>query len=261
MYIFLCNLSFIDISYTSTILPKLLDMVLTQCKTISFLECFIQVYFFMSFACTEFLLLAAMAYDRYVAICHPLRYSILMSPKRCAYLLLAVWIAGFLDPVIHTSFIVNLSFCSSYNIDHFYCDVSPLLTITCSDTFTISIWNYINGTLIGISSFTYTLVSYVFIITAILNIQSAGGRRKAFSTCASHMTSVIIFYGTMISMYIRPTSTYSPQQDKFFALLYVVCIPMLNPLIYTLKNKDFHHVFKKLETKISLNKRNITFLF
>ncbi|XP_063289859.1 olfactory receptor 5AR1-like [Pelobates fuscus] len=249
MYIFLCNLSVIDIAYTSTILPKLLAMLFTQCKTISFLECFIQVYFFIAFACTEVLLLAAMAYDRYIAICHPLRYSILMSQQRCAHLATAVWITSLFDPVIHTSLITNLSFCSSHNIDHFFCDATPLLKITCSDTFTIEIWTYINGTLLVISALIFTLVSYVFIITAILNIQSAVGRQKAFSTCASHMTCVIIFYGTIISVYIRPTSTYSPQQDKFFALLYVVCIPMLNPIIYTLKNKDFHHVFKKLNQK------------
>ncbi|XP_063289872.1 olfactory receptor 5AR1-like [Pelobates fuscus] len=246
MYIFLCNLSVIDISYTSTILPKLLVILLTQCKSISFLECFIQVYFFMCFACTEVLLLAAMAYDRYVAICHPLHYSILMSPKQCARIVLSVWVMGLFDPVLHAILIANFSYCRSHQIDHFFCDITPLLKLTCSNTFTIELCTYINGVLLLISAFLLTLVSYVFIITAILNIQSAVGRHKTFSTCASHMTCVIIFYGTMICLYMRPTSTYSPQ-DKFFALLYIILIPMLNPLIYTLKNKDFTKVFKQFK--------------
>ncbi|CAH2322328.1 olfactory receptor 1019-like, partial [Pelobates cultripes] len=244
MYIFLCNLSVIDISYTSTTLPNLLAMLLTQCKTISFLECFIQLYFFMCFASTEILLLAAMAYDRYVAICHPLHYSILMSPKHCVRLVLAMWVMGLLDPVAHTILIANLSYCHSHHIDHFFCDVTPLLKLTCSDTFPVELCTYIYGTLLCVSAFTLTLVSYVFIISTILNIQSSSGRRKAFSTCSSHITCVIIFYGTIISMYMRPTSVYSPGQDKFFALLYIVLIPILNPLIYTLKNKDFNHILK-----------------
>ncbi|XP_063289856.1 olfactory receptor 5AR1-like [Pelobates fuscus] len=246
MYIFLCNLSVIDISYTSTILPKLLAMLLTQCKTISFLECFIQVYFFISFTVAEVLLLAAMAYDRYVAICHPLHYLILMSSKHCAQLVLAVWILGLLVPVAHTILIANFSYCCSHHIDHFFCDVTPLLKLTCSDTFPVELCTYINGTLVSVSAFILTLISYVFIISTILNIQSASGRHKAFSTCSSHITCVIIFYGTLISLYMRPASMYSPEQDKFFALLYSILIPMMNPLLYTLKNKDFKDVFKRL---------------
>ncbi|XP_063289858.1 olfactory receptor 5AR1-like [Pelobates fuscus] len=246
MYIFLCNLSAIDISYTSTILPKLLAMLFTQCKTISFQECFTQVYFFISFAGIEILLLAAMAYDRYVAICHPLHYSIFMSSKHCARLVLSVWVMGLLVPVAHTILFANFSYCRSHHIDHFFCDVTPLLKLTCSDTFTVEIWTYIDGALITASAFILTLISYVFIISTILNIQSASGRHKAFSTCSSHITCVIIFYGTIISLYMRPTSMYSPGQDKFFALLYVILIPMLNPLLYTLKNKDFQDVFQRL---------------
>ncbi|CAH2322335.1 olfactory receptor 1019-like, partial [Pelobates cultripes] len=238
MYILLCNLSVIDISYTSTILPKLLAMLLTQCKTISFLECFIQLYFFLSFICAEIFLLAAMAYDRYIAICHPLHYSILMSPKHCARLVLTVWVMGLFDPVVHIFLFANLSYCHSHHIDHFFCDVTPLIKLTCSDTFTIEIWNYVDGAL-SVSAFILTLISYVFIISTILNIQSASGRHKAFSTCSSHITCVIIFYGTLICLYMRPTSMYSPGQDKFFSILYIILIPILNPLLYTLKNKDF----------------------
>ncbi|XP_063289867.1 olfactory receptor 5AR1-like [Pelobates fuscus] len=253
MYIFLCNLSVIDISSTSTILPNLLAMLITQCKTISFLECFIQLYFFMCFACTEILLLAAMAYDRYVAICHPLHCSILMSPKHCVRLVLTVWVMGSFDPVAHTILIANLSYCRSHQIDHIFCDLSPLLKLTCSDTFTFEIWNYIDGALLSVSAFILTLISYVFIISTILNIQSASGRHKAFSTCSSHITCVIIFYGTIICLYMRPTSMYSPGQDKFFALLYIILIPMLNPLLYTLKNKDFNNILKKLIKRFLLS--------
>ncbi|CAH2322340.1 olfactory receptor 1019-like, partial [Pelobates cultripes] len=192
------------------------------------------------------LLLAAMAYDRYVAICHPLHYSILMSPKHCARLVLAVWVMGLLDPVAHTVLIAHFSYCRSHQIDHFFCDLTPLLKLTCSDTFIIEICTYIDGTLFTASAFILTLISYVFIISTILNIQSASGRHKAFSTCSSHITCVIIFYGTIISMYMRPTSMYSPRQDKFFALIYSILIPMLNPLLYTLKNKDFNNILKRL---------------
>ncbi|XP_063289848.1 olfactory receptor 5AR1-like [Pelobates fuscus] len=246
MYIFLCNLSVIDMSFSSTILPKLLAMVFTQHKTISFLGCMIQMYFFMAFTCTELFLLAAMAYDRYVAICHPLHYCVLMSPNLCSQLVIEVWIGGFLEPIMHTVLIANLSYCSSHHIDHFFCDISPLLKLSCSDTFIIEIWTYIFGTLIAMSTFIFTFISYVFIISTILNIQTATGRHKAFSTCVSHMTCVIVFYGSIICLYIRPTSTYSPGQDKFFALLYAILIPVLNPPIYTLKNKDFKRVFKQL---------------
>ncbi|XP_063289847.1 olfactory receptor 5AR1-like, partial [Pelobates fuscus] len=239
MYIFLWNLSVLDISYTSTILPKLLAMLFTQCKIISFLGCILQVYFFMSFVSTEFLLLAAMAYDRYVAICHPLHYSLLMSAQRCGQLILSVWISGFLQPVLHTIFIANLFFCSSHHINHFFCDLSPLLKLSCSDTSNIEICTYILGTLLSVSAFLFTLVSYMFIIFTILNIHSEAGRLKAFSTCSSHITSVIIFYGTVTCLYMRPASMYSPGQDKFFSLLYIILIPLLNPLIYIMKNKDF----------------------
>ncbi|KAM4702779.1 olfactory receptor 1C1-like [Rhinophrynus dorsalis] len=260
MYIFLSNLSLLDISYTSTILPKLLHILFTQHKTISFIRCMIQLYSFMSFACTEFVLLAVMAYDRFVAICHPLHYTLLMSLKHCAHFVTVIWITGLLDPIGHTVLIANLSFCSSHNIEHFFCDVTPLLKLTCSDTFNVEILTYIDGTLLSLSAFILTVVSYVFIIYTILKIQSSEGQHKAFSTCASHLTSVIIFYGTIIILYVRPTSTYSPKQDKFFALLYIILIPLVNPFIYTLKNKDFKNGLRRLEKIIALafDKKKLT---
>ncbi|KAM5141291.1 olfactory receptor 5AR1-like [Mantella aurantiaca] len=246
MYIFLCNLSVIDISFTSTILPNLLVMLYSQHKTISQVRCIVQMYFFLTFACCEMILLAVMAYDRYVAICHPLQYSLLMNPRKCAYMLSCVWIAAVIEPVVFTMFVANLSFCSSNHIDHFYCDVSPLLKLSCSDTAHVNLTTYIFGVLVGSSTFMLTFVSYVFIISNILRIQSVSGRYKTFSTCASHLTCVALFYGTTLSLYMRPTSMYSPMHDKFFALLYIILIPMLNPIIYTLKNEQFKDTFKKL---------------
>uniref|UniRef100_A0A8C5M5D7 Olfactory receptor n=1 Tax=Leptobrachium leishanense TaxID=445787 RepID=A0A8C5M5D7_9ANUR len=242
MYIFLCNLSVLDISYTSTVLPKLLIMIFRQHKVISFVECVAQLYFFLFFANTEIFLLAVMAYDRYVAICRPLHYSLLMSPMCCLRLALATWIGGLCNPVAHVVLIANLSFCSSHDIDHFFCDVSPLIKLSCSDTFPIEICTYVIGITTGAGAFMLTLLSYVSIINTIINMHSGTGRHKTFSTCASHLTCVILFYGTMICLYIRPAATYSPDKDKYFALLYIVLIPMLNPLIYTLKNKDFKNV-------------------
>ncbi|KAE8589937.1 hypothetical protein XENTR_v10017860 [Xenopus tropicalis] len=252
MYMFLGSLSFLDISSTSTILPKLLAMLHTQDKTISFSGCMVQLYFFMAFACIEFILLSAMSYDRYVAICYPLHYALRMSLKHCAKIILGVWAAGLLDPVIHTLLTANLSFCSSNHINHFFCDLTPLLKLSCSDTSPIEMITYIYGVIVVISTFTITSVSYVFILYKILKIHSSQGQKKAFSTCTSHLTCVIIFYGTIICLYMRPTKSISPNQDTF-ALLYVVLVPVLNPFIYTLKNKEFKDNLWKMKTRISSN--------
>ncbi|XP_077310003.1 olfactory receptor 5V1-like [Lithobates pipiens] len=248
MYIFLGNLSIVDIVSTSNILPKLMCMLCSQQRTMTFQECMTQMYFFIFFTCTEFFILAVMAYDRYVAICHPLHYSLLMNLNRCSSFLVCVWTASALEPVIHSVFIANLSFCSSHQIDHFFCDISPLLKLSCSDTSHIEIATYVLGAVVGLSAFTLTLSSYVFIIHTIINIQSADGRRKAFFTCASHLTSVLIFYGTSLALHVRPMSMYSPTEDKMYSLLYIILIPIANPLIYTLKNKQFKESFKKVTT-------------
>lgn len=245
MYIFLSNLSVLDISYTSTILPSFLAMLHTQHKTISFVRCITQMYFFLTFACCEMILLAVMGYDRYVAICHPLQYCSLMDPKQCVYMLCGVWITSLMEPVVFTMLVANLSFCSSNHIDHFYCDVSPLLKLSCSDTTHVNLTTYIFGVLVGLSTFMLTLVSYVFIIANIMKMHSVHGRNKTFSTCASHLTCVALFYGTLLTLYMRPTSMYSPMYDKFFSLLYIILIPMLNPVIYTLKNKQLKDTFEK----------------
>ncbi|KAG8549689.1 hypothetical protein GDO81_020136 [Engystomops pustulosus] len=252
MYILLLNLSLIDIAYTSNILPKLLNILLTEKKMISFVGCMTQLYFFIALASIEVILLAAMAYDRYVAICQPLRYSSLMSLKYCIRLAISAWTIGLLDPTGHISLVSKLSFCSSHRIDHFFCDLSPLLKISCSDTYNVEMMNYIVGSLLTLSTFLLTLISYAFIIFTIIKIKSAEGRYKAFSTCSSHLTCISIFYGTIICLYMRPASSYYPEQDKFFSLLYIVLVPLLNPIIYSLKNHDFKDGVSKIIHKLTL---------
>ncbi|KAG9462292.1 hypothetical protein GDO78_014450 [Eleutherodactylus coqui] len=245
MYIFLINLSFIDIASISNILPKLLSMLCTKIMTISFTGCITQMYVFLSLCNTEILLLAAMAYDRYVAICQPLHYFALMSLQQCARFSFVSWFLGGLAPAGHTVLVSKLNFCLSNNINHFFCDINPILQIACTDTSVFNMINYIEGPLIGITAFMLTLISYVFIINAILEIKSTKGQHKAFSTCTAHLTCVIIFYGTILCMYIRPKSKFSPKLDKYFSLLYIVFVPMLNPIIYSLKNEDIRKVLIK----------------
>ncbi|XP_069837921.1 olfactory receptor 2G3-like [Dendropsophus ebraccatus] len=247
MYVFLVNFSVIDIASTSNTLPKLLATLCTKPKTISVAGCITQMYIFMSLSCTEVILLAAMAYDQYVAICHPLHYFVLMPIRRCAGLSFISWFVGFLDPTGHAALISKMSFCLNNLIDHFFCDINSLLLVACSDASIVNMLNYIEGTILGITAFSFTLVSYIFIISAILRIKSNEGQRKAFSTCTAHLTCVTFFYGTLISLYMRPRSSLPPKQDKFFSLLHIVLVPMVNPIIYSLKNKDFKTVLVKMK--------------
>ncbi|XP_069611986.1 olfactory receptor 5AR1-like [Ranitomeya imitator] len=246
MYIFLSNLSVLDIFYTSTTLPKLLIMLSTQHKIMSLAGCITQMYFFLYFASMEMNLLAVMAYDRYVAVCHPLHYTILIRPRTCLIAAIFIGFASLLESIPFSVLVSKLSFCSSNRIDHFFCDVAPLLKLSCSDTTNVNNTIYVLGTLFGMSTFIMTLVSYIYIVLNIMKIHSAVGKSKTFSTCASHLTSVILYYGTIMSLYMRPKSMYSPAQDKFFSLLYIILIPLLNPAIYTLKNNQFKDAFKKL---------------
>uniref|UniRef100_A0A803K382 Olfactory receptor n=1 Tax=Xenopus tropicalis TaxID=8364 RepID=A0A803K382_XENTR len=239
MYIFLLNLSLIDISFSSNIFPNLLHILLTQQNNISFFGCMAQMYIFGSMVGSEYFLLTAMAYDRYVAICDPLHYIARMSRKHCAGLITAAFTVGFINTVGVVVLISKLSYCASRLINHFFCDITPLLKLSCSSTFSVELFIYIDGTLLPFNAFLLTLTSYIFIISAILKIQSSEGRQKAFSTCASHLACVITLYGTILCMYMRPSTSYSPKRDKYFSLLYIVLAPALNPLIYTLKNREF----------------------
>ncbi|OCT69821.1 olfactory receptor 1019 [Xenopus laevis] len=252
MYIFLQILSFIDISFTSTTLPNFLHILLTQQNNISFLGCMTQMYVFASVASSEYFLLTAMSYDRYVAICDPLHYITRMSQKHCVWLITATFTAGFVQPVSLVVLISKLSYCASHLINHFFCDVTPLLTLSCSSTFIVELFIYIEGTFLTFNSFLLTLISYIFIISAILKIQTLKGRQKAFSTCASHLTCVIILYGTVLCLYMRPTTSYSLKRDKHFSLLYIILGPVLNPLIYTLKNTEFQSSFTKVRQRLGM---------
>ncbi|XP_029435717.1 olfactory receptor 1G1-like [Rhinatrema bivittatum] len=188
-----------------------------------------------------------MAYDRYVAICHPLHYMLMMNKRICALLVAASWIAGSLEAVPVEVLISNFSFCSSNLINHFFCDPNALIKLSCSDPYDLEILIFINGMIVLLFPFVLILISYISIIKTILKIQSSEGRSKAFSTCSSHLIVVSVFYGSLSCMYMRPPSMYSPQLDKLFSLLYTVLIPMLNPIIYSLRNQDVKNALKKFK--------------
>ncbi|XP_054826022.1 olfactory receptor 5T2-like [Eublepharis macularius] len=249
MYLFLWHLSFCDICYSTAIAPRMLSDLLSENRIISFTGCTSQFYFFAAFVDAECYILAVMAYDRYVAICNPLLYSTAMSKALCIRFLIGSYIAGTTNAIIHTTATFCLSFCNSNLINHFFCDVPPLLEISCSDTHINEILLFVFAGFVEMSSLSVILLSYIFILAAILRMNSAARRFKAFSTCGSHFTGVILFYGTVIFMYLRPTSEYALDQDKWASLFYTVVIPMLNPLIYSLRNKDVKEAFKKLINK------------
>lgn len=238
MYFFLSNLAFIDLCYSSSIAPKFLETLLTKHRSISFYACATQLGFFLNFLISEMFLLAVMAYDRYVAICKPLLYAVIMSPHLNVLLVLATYLAGFLNAAIHTGFTFRLSFCRSNVINHFFCDTPPLLKLSCSDTHINEVVIFAFASFNELSCLLIILISYLYILIAILRIHSAEGRHKAFSTCASHLMVVTIFFGTILFMYLRPSSSYSMDQDKVVSVFYTVVIPMLNPLIYSLRNKE-----------------------
>ncbi|XP_029437766.1 olfactory receptor 5F1-like [Rhinatrema bivittatum] len=246
MYFFLSNLSLTDICSTSTITPKLLMIFLTGDKTISFAGCFLQLYFFISFGGAEVVILAVMAYDRYAAVCEPLRYSLIMNQRVCVLLAAASWIIGFLPSETITASITCLSFCASNEINHFFCDLLPLLKLSCSDTATIQSLIFVSAALISVPAFLVTLISYIYIISAILRIRSAEGKRKAFSTCSSHLTVVSVYYLPAFYIYLRPNSTYSQEQGKIISLVYTTVTPMLNPIIYSLRNKAVKNALRKV---------------
>uniref|UniRef100_A0A8C4W2V7 Olfactory receptor n=1 Tax=Gopherus evgoodei TaxID=1825980 RepID=A0A8C4W2V7_9SAUR len=240
MYFFLCNLSVVDICYSSVVTPKMLANFLAQSKAISYSGCLVQLYFFIIWLSTECLLLAVMAYDRYVAICKPLLYSAVMSHKVC--LVSGLYLIGFVHALAQTISTFRLSFCSSNVINHYFCDILPLIQLSCSDAYSNEIVLCTFGTFHGIITSLKILVSYIYIISTILRIRSTRGRRKAFSTCAFHLTAVMIFYGTTVFMYVRPIS-----------MFYTVVIPMLNPLIYNLRNKEVEDALKRLLDQITVS--------
>ncbi|XP_030042389.1 olfactory receptor 151-like [Microcaecilia unicolor] len=245
MYFFLSNLSFFDISYTSVTIPKLLDVLLRKNGRIPFSGCFAQMYIFLSLACMEFVILSVMAYDRYVAVCQPLCYHLIMNQKVCIMMIAGTWIIGLSVPVTYLILFSQCLFCGSNEINHVFCDFSALLKLSCTSTSTIQGIVYIVGVFVGMPCFFSTLTSYVYIISNILRIRSTEGRRKAFSTCSSHLTVVILFYFTLLWLYMRPPSMQSLDENKVITLLHNTLIPMFNPLIYSLKNKDVKNALRK----------------
>ncbi|OCT70609.1 hypothetical protein XELAEV_18037533mg [Xenopus laevis] len=225
---------------TSVVVPRVLFNLLLNKQSISFAGCIAQVYFFISFAGAECFLLTAMAYDRYVAVCKPLYYMIIMNRRMCISLVVASWTINFINSVLHTLLISRLSFCRSRTIQHFFCDLTPLFKLSCSDTSLNELFIFTEGSLV------VALPFLVHIICTILKIRSITGNKTAFSTCSAHVTAVILFYGTMICVYFRPSSAYSLTQYKLAAVMYTVITPMLNPFIYSLRNKDGKRAFNKI---------------
>ncbi|XP_060639076.2 olfactory receptor 5F1-like [Anolis sagrei] len=238
MYFLLNNLSFAEICYITTTMPKMLWDLSSGDKTISFAGCMVQMYSFLTTAATEGALLSAMAYDRYAAICHPLHYTILMSQPTCKWLLAASWIIGNLNAMVNTAFVFSQNFCSSNKIAHFFCDIPPVLHLSCSDTFLAEMGTFIISGSIMITTLILIVLSYFLIVSAVLRIHSVQTRIKTFSTCASHLTVVSIFYSTAIFTYMRPSSSHSTGKDRLISILYTIITPFLNPLIYSFRNKE-----------------------
>ncbi|XP_008849320.1 olfactory receptor 8I2-like [Nannospalax galili] len=245
MYFFLSNLAFIDIFYSSTVTPNALVNFKSTQKSISFVGCFVQMYFFGGLVCSECFLLGSMAYDRYVAICNPLLYPIVMSQKVCIWLGIMPYVIGFTNSLVSICVISSLPFCDS-NISHFFCDTTALLALSCVDAFRTELVIFVLAGFTLLSSLLIITVTYFAIISAILRIQSAEGRWKAFSTCASHLTGVTVFYGSLIFTYLQPDNTSSLTQAQVASVFYTIVIPMLNPLIYSLRNKDVKNALLKV---------------
>ncbi|XP_068110982.1 olfactory receptor 12D1-like [Hyperolius riggenbachi] len=246
MYFFLGNLSFLDFFYSSTTVPKMLSGLLMEDKKISFQGCITQLYVFHFLGSTEAMLLMTMSYDRYVAICKPLRYHVLMARDICIQLAFTSWVVGCLYSLSHTILTSRLPFCSANKVTHFYCDIKPLLKLACTDThINESLVNIVTGS-VAVGTFILIIISYVFIAIHIQNIHSEQGRYKALSTCTSHLIVVLLYYGTAFCTYLRPATKESLEQDRITAVLFTVITPALNPLIYALRNKEVKRALRKL---------------
>ncbi|XP_004708566.1 olfactory receptor 5AS1 [Echinops telfairi] len=246
MYYFLSNLSFLDISYSTAIAPKMLVNFLASRKSISPYGCALQMFFFACLADAECLILAAMAYDRYTAICNPLLYSTLMSRRVCLCFIVLAYFSGSITSLVHVCLTFRLPFCGSNVVNHFFCDIPPLLALSCADTHINELLLFALCGFLQTSTFLVIFISYFCILITVLSIKSSGGRSKTFSTCASHLLAVALFYGTLLFMYLRPSTSYSLDTDKVVAVFYTVVFPMFNPMIYSFRNKDVKNALKKL---------------
>ncbi|CAM9442438.1 unnamed protein product [Rangifer tarandus platyrhynchus] len=249
MYFFLSNLSLVDFGYSTAVIPTVLAGFLTGGGVISYNACAAQMFFFAAFATMENFLLATMAYDRYAAVCRPLHYTSTMTTSMCVSLSTGSYVCGFLNASIHVGIAFSLSFCGSNVVHHFFCDVPAVMVLSCSDRYVGEM------VLVYVASFNVffallvILISYIFICITILKMHSSAGYQKALSTCACHLTAVSIFYGTIITMYLQPSSSHSMDTDKIVSVFYTMVIPMLNPLVYSLRNKEVKSAFKKMIAK------------
>ncbi|KAB0350511.1 hypothetical protein FD754_015368 [Muntiacus muntjak] len=258
MYLFLSQLSLVDFGYSSGVTPKVMAGFLTGDKTISYEACAAQFFFFVAFITVESFLLAAVAYDRHAAVCEPLHYATAMTTRACARLLTGCYCCGLLNACVHTANVFRLSFCRSNVVSHFFCDAPPLLALSCSDSYVSEMVIFFVVGFNDLFSILVIFVSYLFIFITILRMRSSEGRQKAFSTCASHLTAVSIFYGTGAFMYLQPSSRHSMGADKMASVFYAVVIPMLNPLVYSLRNREVKSAFK---TAVGKAKSSIGFVF
>lgn len=254
MYFFLSNLSFLDVCFSSVFVPKTLINVLAEKKSISFVGCLMQMFFFIGLGSSECFLLAAMAYDRYVAICKPLLYPVLMSPRVCNFLVVGSYVLGLLHSLIHTLFTVRVSFCGSNVINHFFCDITALLSTASSDTYVNELLIYYLAGLVELITVLSVAVSYTYILQHTMRISTAAGRLKTFSTCTSHLTVVSVFHGAILILHFRPKdssgSFAQDVSDKVLSVFYTIVIPVLNPLIYSLRNKEVKDAFGRAQRKV-----------
>ncbi|XP_021030459.1 olfactory receptor 7A17-like [Mus caroli] len=254
MYIFLSNLSFVDICFTSTTVPQMLVTIHTQSKAIPYANCITQVYFLLLFSVLDIFLLTVMAYDRYVAICHPLHYMIIMSTRRCGLLILACWVISVINSLLHTFLALRLSFCTDLEIPHFYCELNQVVHHACSDISLNDMVIYIAAMLLVVGPLSGILYSYSKIVSSICAISSVQGKYKAFSTCASHLSVVSLFYCTLLGVYLSSAVTQNAQATALASLMYTVVTPMLNPFIYSLRNNDMKKALKIVLGRVTRNR-------
>ncbi|XP_025771877.1 olfactory receptor-like protein OLF4 [Puma concolor] len=251
MYFFLANLSFVDICFTSTTVPKMLWNIQTQSKVITYAGCITQLYFFITFAGMDDFLLSVMAYDRFVAICHPLQYTVIMNPRLCGLLVLVSWIMSVLYSLLQTLMAFRLSFCTEVEIPHFFCELNQMIQLACRDTFLNNMVLYFGAMLLAGGPFIGILYSYSKIVSSICGISSAQGKYKAFSTCASHLSVVSLFYCTSLGVYLSSAVTQSSHSSAISSVMYVAVTPMLNPFIYSLRNRDIKEALMRFSGMVA----------
>ncbi|XP_044124840.1 olfactory receptor 146-like [Bufo gargarizans] len=252
MYFFLCNLSILDMSSSTVTMHRIFVNFITGDTTISFFACMTQMYIFASLTSDELLLLTIMSYDRYMAICSPLRYHTVMCLKFCSKLTAFCWVVGFLQVLPLVVMLSRITCFKTTEINHFFCDIMPLIRLPCEDISTLELYNFINGLILAVFPFFLTFIPYIFIVIAILKIRSSTGRRKTFYTCSSHLTVIILLYTSLVCQYLQPDSMVSKGSNKLYSLFNTAAVPMLNPLIYSLKNKDVKEALKRRRRTMAL---------